>query len=195
MKRTLANTPRNYVSQLLNRGSQLSIDLLPLRGKGLGSISIQKRGYSDRSSSAASNSKTQLGLVHTSAVNTLLKRCLVPGKVSRNLYENVHYTPTNVPSSLTHIEVTDDKVLLEFNEITSEYQDHAGLMFASDKERKEMDIPEWLVPVDLKNRTYCGGGATIFLDKKKVIEHFTGNSSSSSSKKRLASSSNSTTKA
>jgi len=97
---------------------------------------------------------------------------LTLGKVSHNLYENVHFNANNPASSLRHIEVTDDKVLLEFAEANDEYKKHANLMFASDDERKDMGVPEWLVPVDLKNRTYCGGGATIFLDKTKVVEHF-----------------------
>lgn len=36
-----------------------------------------------------------------------------------------------------------------------------------DKEERK-NIPEWMVPDDIKNLTYCGGGATIFLNRKKV---------------------------
>lgn len=38
----------------------------------------------------------------------------------------------------------------------------------NEEERK--NIPEWMIPDDIKNLTYCGGGATIFLNRKKVSD-------------------------
>ncbi|KAL6054025.1 hypothetical protein QOT17_017649 [Balamuthia mandrillaris] len=71
-------------------------------------------------------------------------------------------------SELRHIEVTDDAVRLEFSETNQEYKDLAALMYMTEEEREERRVPDWLVPINLENRVYCGGGATVFLDKNKV---------------------------
>jgi len=61
----------------------------------------------------------------------------------------------------------------EFAKATPEFQRHAELMFLSEEEREELGVAGWLVPVRLKNLTFCGGGATIELDRRKVLEFIT----------------------
>ena len=41
-------------------------------------------------------------------------------------------------------------------------------MTKDEEELEEEEIPECLVPIDIKNRTYCGAGATIILSRAKV---------------------------
>jgi hypothetical protein len=50
---------------------------------------------------------------------------------------------------------------------------HAELMFLTGEEKEERGVEEWLVPLRLKNLTFCGGGATIELDRRKVIQFLT----------------------
>ncbi len=106
-----------------------------------------------------------------SALGSLLSK-LSTGKVSLQLHQNIFLNP-NRKSSLQHIEVTDDRIRLEFSKATEEFKSHAELMWLSEEEQEKMGIPKWLVPKDLKNLTYCGGGATIELDKKGVLEYLT----------------------
>jgi hypothetical protein len=58
----------------------------------------------------------------------------------------------------------------EFSKATPEYRQHAELMFLTEDEKEERGVEDWLVPLRLKNLTFCGGGATIELDRRKVIE-------------------------
>lgn len=43
-------------------------------------------------------------------------------------------------------------------------------MFLTEEEREERGVEEWMVPLRLRNLTFCGGGATIELDRRKVVE-------------------------
>ncbi len=58
----------------------------------------------------------------------------------------------------------------EFSKATAEYKRHAELMFLTEEEKEERGVEAWLVPLRLKNLTFCGGGATIELDRRKVIQ-------------------------
>jgi hypothetical protein len=46
-------------------------------------------------------------------------------------------------------------------------------MFLTEEEKEERGVEEWLIPLRLKNLTFCGGGATIELDRRKVIQFLT----------------------
>lgn len=57
--------------------------------------------------------------------------------------------------------------MFHLNLLQDTYKNYASV-FTSDDENFLDNTPEWMIPVDIKNLTYCGGGATVILDRRKV---------------------------
>jgi len=94
----------------------------------------------------------------------------IPHSLSTNLYQNVFNNP-NPRSNLKYIEVTNDKLRLEFDTPRSEeYRAFAKLITSPEDVHitNNLQIPDCFVPEEALNREYCGAGATIILNRKKV---------------------------
>eukprot|EP01089_Gocevia_fonbrunei_P020829 TRINITY_DN7844_c0_g4_i1.p1 TRINITY_DN7844_c0_g4~~TRINITY_DN7844_c0_g4_i1.p1 ORF type:complete len:141 (-),score=20.95 TRINITY_DN7844_c0_g4_i1:66-488(-) len=94
--------------------------------------------------------------------------------IKPSLYQNIHFNP-NPDSGLKHIEVTSEHIRLEFNQATDEYKQYARLMdnFTEDADTSadKRQIPDCFVPEDVQNRLYCGAGATVVLNKRKIAKY------------------------
>ncbi len=132
---------------------------------------------SSRTLAGQRNMATHLPLVSSQTLGALHESLLRKGKkVGKQLHENILLN-ANDNSGLRHIEMTPEFVRLEFSDANEEYKKFAKLMFASDEERNAQGVPQWLVPVDLHNNSYCGGGATVVLARQMLMEHLTSASS------------------
>eukprot|EP00299_Pterocystis_sp_00344_P002245 c12350_g1_i1.p1 GENE.c12350_g1_i1~~c12350_g1_i1.p1 ORF type:complete len:124 (+),score=22.92 c12350_g1_i1:34-405(+) len=67
-----------------------------------------------------------------------------------------------------HIEITESTIRIEYEALSDQYR-HFSEVFFSPQSRQQ--VPQWLVPVDVMNLTYCGAGATVILCRKKVAAH------------------------
>jgi hypothetical protein len=123
----------------------------------------------------ASSFSTYLGAVNSTTLGFLQDKLIKQGeRVSQQLHQNILLN-ANENSGLRHVELTPDHVRLEFSDVNDEYKKFARLMFASEEERAAMGVPQWLVPVDLLNNSYCGGGATVMLERRKVVDQLRAN--------------------
>lgn len=93
---------------------------------------------------------------------------LLSREISTELRQNIILNPDR-NSKLRHIEVTEDKIRLEYSHITPQFTKFASLMQANTEDQAQ--YPAFLVPSDAINLTWCGGGATLVLDKTKTLHY------------------------
>jgi len=75
------------------------------------------------------------------------------------------------------VEVTPNELRLEFLDATSEYRQHAALMFCDEDEKARLRVPSCFIPRKVENNISCGAGATIVLNKQEVLDFFRTHSS------------------
>jgi hypothetical protein len=119
----------------------------------------------------------------------LEKKSIVAAMMSNDLWESsiqawdvVHVVDEQTRQSfgLAHIEVTQDHVRLEFDKASPHYLAFADLYFAArdsavasaseptDGAFTSTNIPDWMIPVEIRNMAHCGAGTTVLLCRHKV---------------------------
>lgn len=79
-----------------------------------------------------------------------------------------HNNNPNV-SSVQLMEINEKTIDFIYQETDEEYKNFVKLFFATEEELKSLNVHEHLIPIDVKNMTYCGGGAIVSFDRKKWL--------------------------
>ena len=93
----------------------------------------------------------------------------VLGRPSSRLVDNVVLNELAGPGDPTHLEVTKETVRVEYTDGNEkQYQEWAKICAMTKQEKIALGIPRHLWPIDVVNRTYCGAGATVILDRVHI---------------------------